>query len=381
MRITAPAGKIASSLALLASAAREHKTKPALGVVRIEAKDGEISFAGTDLDISISASVASEVEVIEPGRAAPAYDRFAALIGGFAGNAVLIISATETGISITPQGSRATYRLPCLAQDTLPVMPAIDTATGEIKLTAPEFLRLLEPVAAVSTEKTRYFLCAVFLQTVGRELIATGADGLKLIRVATAADSFSETRDCVIPSSAITALRGLFTRSKPELVTMQRSLRLFTVITSGFEFTTKLVEAGPTGYPETDRAIPKPAANPLNVSRVDLMAALHRLAAVAVVGDTPLVTLSAGDGQLTIRLSRQPADDGCDHIVADGNLDKIVAPIKPLVGMLGEFNAERVGLEAVSGVSPLVIRETGKLGLIARAQWKDGEMPANAAMV
>jgi len=370
MKITVTAAKIGAALALVASAARVNVKRPTLGAVRITATSaGEITFAATDLDTTVIATTAAEV--LEPGQAAIPHDRFAALVTGFAPSAMLTISANDAGAAITPREGRATYRLPCLGFESLPDLQVIDTATGEIKIAATDFLRLLEPLAAASTEITRKFLCGVFLQSVGGKLNSTASDGARLMRTAVTAESFSEGRDLVIPASSITALRGLFTRTKPRLVTLRRSQRLFAIIAPDFQFTTKLIECGDTGFPETDHVIPQPAAKPVCCSRADLLAVLRRLAAVALTDQVAtLATLSAADGQLSIALSRRP-DDGLDHVAAGGDLGKIVVSIKQFAGLLDEFNDELIGLEAVSDEAPLVIRAENKLALVARSHWKD----------
>jgi DNA polymerase-3 subunit beta len=367
MKIVATAGKIATCLALVASAARVNVKKPALGTVRVTTSAGEITLAGTDLDTAVIATTVAEV--LEPGQAAIPHDRFAALVAGFAVSTVLTVSTTETVATIT--AGRATYRLPILAQDILPTLPAIDTATGDIEMAATDFLYLLGSVAAVAAEETRYFFCGVFLQSVGGNLVAVATDGKRLMRTSVVAERFSEGRDLVIPTSAITTLRGLFARAKPKTVTLRRSLRLFEVVAPDFQFVTKLIEPGDTGYPEVDFAIPKPATNPLYCARTDLIAVFRRLSAVATTdAAATLATLSAANGQLIVALSRRP-DDGFDHLAAEGGLDRIVVSVRQLAGLLDEFDEERVGLEAVSDKSPLVIRASDKLALVERSYWKD----------
>lgn len=71
-------------------------------------------------------------------------------------------------------------------------------------------------MVAASSETTRYFLCGIFLQNVGGNLVSVASDGKRLMRVTVAAETFSEDRTLVIPTSAVTTLRGLLTRAKPK---------------------------------------------------------------------------------------------------------------------------------------------------------------------
>jgi hypothetical protein len=83
--------------------------------------------------------------------------------------------------------------------------------------------------------------------------------------------------------------------------------------------------------------------------------------------------LSATNGQLTVILSRKPGD-AFDHLAAEGDLDRIVVSVRQLASLLDEFDEERVGLEAVSDKSPLVIRAGDKLALVERSYWKEPRM-------
>ena len=60
------------------------------------------------------------------------------------------------------------------------------------------------------------FFCGIFLQNVGGNLVSVASDGKRLMRVTVAAETFSEDRTLVIPTSAVTTLRGLLTRAKPK---------------------------------------------------------------------------------------------------------------------------------------------------------------------
>jgi len=367
MKITVTAGKIATSLALVASAARPNQKKPALGLARITTSAGEISLAATDLHTAITATVAASV--LEPGQVAIPHDKFSALISGFAGNVVLTVTATETDTMATITAGRSSYRLPMLGLDTLPEMPAIETATGEIEITTTDFLHLIGTVAAAETNQTRFYLCGCFLQSVGSNLNSVATDGTRLMQVGVEAASFSETRDCVIPTSAVAVICALLAKTKPKIITLRRSERLLAVTAPDFQFTTKLIDPGDKGFPETARVIPEPAPKPLRCSREGLLAVLRRLAAVATTDPTAtLATLSGAEGRLSIILSRKP-DDGRDDLVADGDLDRIVVSVRQLAGLLDQFDDPLIGLEAVNDIAPLVIRAENKFALVARAHW------------
>jgi DNA polymerase-3 subunit beta len=104
----------------------------------------------------------------------------------------------ETAAIITCNDSRS--RLPVIPAADLPAVLALDFETGSVEISGDACLQLLEPLAAVSTERSRFYLCGIFLPTVGDDLVAVATDGVRLVRVAVPAAAFSASRDLILPS-------------------------------------------------------------------------------------------------------------------------------------------------------------------------------------
>jgi DNA polymerase-3 subunit beta len=358
MKFVAKASVLASALSLAAAAARKK------GVVRLVAGDGSVRVSCSDNAIASTATASATVH--EPGQVAVSADRLAALVGSFAAGEPVTLSTTETMASIVCGNSRS--RLPMIPWTDLPDVPAIDGEIANIEMSGAECLLLLEPLfAAAAKDSTRFYLCGIFLHTVGDQLIAVCTDGVRLIRVGVSAAEFSATRDLILPPVSATVLRWLVTRTKPDKVTLRRSQNLLAVTGPDFEFVSRLIDFK---YPAYEAVVPVASPNAVTVDRAELLAALSRLAAVATA-DPPLLALSWTKAEpLKLFLARQP-DDGADAIEAQVHgTANVAVPLSQLAAMIDEFNGERVQLEAAG---PLVIRSQGeKLALLMPSVWNFG---------
>jgi DNA polymerase-3 subunit beta len=301
--------------------------------------------------------------VAEPGEIAISAVRLAALVSGFAAGAPVTITTTETAAIIVCGNSRS--RLPIIPD--LPAGLAFADEIGRVEVAGVDCLTLLEPLCAVATEETRFYLTGVFWHTVGDRLTAIGTDGARLYRTSIPAGEFSATRDLIVPCSAGVILQRLIARTKPAKVTLRRSRTLFAVSAPAFEFCGRLIDSK---YPDCERVIPAASSNVVSVARSELLASLSRLAAVAFTEPTPLVALAWSDA-LNIFLARQP-DDGADAITAAecAGVAKVAIPLSQFTAMLAELKGERVRLEAAEG-KPLVITSEGeKLMLITQSAWQ-----------
>jgi DNA polymerase-3 subunit beta len=169
------------------------------------------------------------------------------------------------------------------------------------------------PLFAVSTETTRFYLNGILLHDAGADLVAVGTDGHRLARVtALGCAGLSADRRLIAPLAAVRIIIKLLTRSGvEEPLTLRRSGTLLEVMTAGFSFVTKLIDAE---YPSYERVVLAPSGNSVIVSRAGLALALERIEAVTPEAKTkPTVGLvwKAGDPALRIVAPGWPdlADD------------------------------------------------------------------------
>jgi DNA polymerase-3 subunit beta len=361
VKISVQASALASALATVAVRSK----RP---VVRVVAADGTITVTCADSHIAITATATATV--LESGQVAVAYDRLSSLASGFAGGATVMIDTTDSNMAtITCSNSRS--RLQTIPIDDLPNVITIgDGATAQIDIGGvDDLLTLLEPNSVAPSEQTRFMLCGVFWHNVGDRLVAAATDGHQLIRVGVpVADTLSITRDMIVPRDSAITLQRLIKQRKPGRVTLRRSRMLFAVIAPGLTFTSRLIDGV---FPNYELVVPEPAPNIVTCDRHALLASISRLRAVATV-EPQLVALYWSGARFDIYLARE-RETGADSIAAKCNgAAQVAIPLGQLVGMINEFQDDRLCLETSEG-KPLLMRGEGdKLGLISRSTWNFG---------
>ena len=360
MKAGAKAGVLADALSLATMAVRGTRKMPPLAY--LATADDAISITISDADSTVEIIVTATIHAA--GKITVAGERLAALISTFAATDDLSMSATSDFLTIACGGSR--YRLIGVIDPPRPLALAGEIAS--IEISGADCLRLLEPLPAIGTEVTRYFLCGIFLHSVGDRLIATATDGVKLIQTGIAADRFATHRRLILPGKAATAIGKLIRQTKADKVTLRRSKYLFGVIGSGFSFGSRMIDAE---YPFYERALPPASTSIAICTRSDQVAALARLSAVGI-GDLPLMALCWNYGKSAfLFLPRQP-DDGGDLIAAEANGSaEIALSLRQLMALIPQFDGgdrEHVVLE-VANKRSLTIRDGNKIGILTACRW------------
>jgi DNA polymerase III subunit beta len=358
MKMNAKAGVLADALTLAEFALsgltpEMAKRIAALSAVHVRAADGVASLTANVLDFTVT--VKTTAEVVEPGEVAVSLKALSGLIAGYSKDTAITISATDKMATVI--GGNGRFRLPTIPMDDMPAALEVDRDVGMIELEASDLLRLLTVAAVASKETTRYYLCGVFLHTVGGDLVAVGTDGRQLMRVSVAAGAFLTDRGAIVPLKAVIVIEKLLKKTKPEKVTLCSSKALLMMETPDITFVTKLVDAE---YPDYRRIIPQASANTVTCDSGELVAALKRLAAVEskTVGGA-LVALWWQDGRgLDLSLARQPGD-GIDVVAAETTGSAQVAmPLAQLSALLEEVAADTVTF-STDGTAPLLIKRVG----------------------
>jgi len=347
MRVIADAAAISSALSLVA-AARQRDALTAM----IAGDDGIIVVA-SDLGITIEAKV--DGNVIVPGAAALSAERFAALVAAFAADAIIEIKTEPNSVII------GGYRLPSAD---MPMANTLTDETGRIEIAGDDCIALLAVASAAHTERTRSYLCGVHLRSTEDQLVAVATNGTRLIHQSVAAERFSTARDLILPTRSAVAIARLVRHTKSDRVLLRRSKSMLAANGRGFSFTTRLIDAT---YPAFEALIPELTANTVTVDRVELLAALARLIAIAS-GEALLVALIWTEGgPLHAFLPRQP-NDGADDITAETKgRGRLVLVPSQITAMLNEFSAQRVLL--VSAADRLMITDRNKLGVVMTCWW------------
>jgi DNA polymerase-3 subunit beta len=312
MKITADAGELADALALAAALSDDARVRriASLGAIRLTATDAGVEITANVLDHALVLTAPATVETA--GALAMPGERLAALAAGCPGDREIEIGADGTGARIVCGRSR--FRLPVIPQDELPAPLALDAETGRVELAREEALKLFaQPLFAVATEQTRYYLNGIFLHDIDGALAAAGTDGHRLCRVVIpGAAGLSQDTRLIVPRAAVKIILKLLADKSCERITLRRSATLFAVEAARFAFVSKLID---TEFPAYQRLIPQQSSgNVVTVARAELALALDRVAAVIDPGLMRVVGLQWAPDDPVLRLC-VPEHDLADDIV------------------------------------------------------------------
>jgi DNA polymerase III subunit beta len=352
MLITAPARELAKAASMVAEMSNPRSTIPILGSLLVTTDSAAVTFAGSNLDGYMDATIAAEVGA--PGSAA-LDGRIAQLLKSLPGDATAKLTVDQ-GVA-TLQCGRSRYRIGTLPAEEFPPAPTAEDAE-ELHFSDEDRRRLFEkPAYAISDEKTRYYLCGLNLKYDGG-LIACAADGHQLITTNIFSHSVTlPDNGAIIPAHACAVI------SKLDGCTLQINNKYIEAFTDTVHFSHKLIDAT---YPAFERVIPERSENSIKIDRKELIAALNRMALAASSEKNVVAAAQLEWGEeLSLSLARQ-LDVAADVLPAKANgAGKFKANIRLLTGLLGALGGEFVLLDSADEGSPIRITLPGDDDLLA----------------
>lgn len=335
----------------------EHKSKiPILQHVRLDAAENKLSLTATNLDTRCVVTCPAEVSKAD-GTTVPA-DRLSRLVDGMPKGAQVSLEMIGTDLNVVCGRSR--YKL-----QTLPIedFPEMSEPTGgvEIILKSADAKRLFaEPAEAIPNNEQRIYFTGAFLSQGDKGLLMTGCDGIRLVRVAVA-NNAKLGRGYIIHRASMAEIAKLAADGD---ILLRCNDNLIEATRGNVVFTSKLVDAT---YPDTDRVIPKPSANYIQVERSDFIAALKRL--VGVEDEHSAITIRWKAGEQTLELSSKGAGSGSEELSCECDLKdgEIAFNNHILAGMVDVIRGSTMQLHITDPGSPVLLLdpEDGALTVVA----------------
>lgn len=352
MRLTIDQSDLQSALSIVSRAIKGHPTLPTLGGVLLKSAGNRVTLVGTDMDLTIEATVPANVEedgaVVLPGK--PLLEITKKLPGGD-----VSVSVNEShAATITCGRSRVT--LLGIAPRTFPKVPEAD---GEAVKFDPDILRVVlsRVTFAVSTDETRPILTGVCIDLDGNQLRAVATDGY---RVAAYADKVQWTvssdpvRGLVIPGRALRELERMLDTDAECRLSIGQGHANFDL--GDVRLTCRLIDGQ---YPDVLSLVPSEYPHKFRVSRQELLEALQRAALVAQGQQTgkhvvrldiaeDRITISARDPELGEAREEVPAQLAGDGMAIGFNARYLIDGLKVIgseeveIGLTGPLQAAQV---------------------------------------
>ena len=299
MKLTITREQLQEGLVAVAAAVPAKTTLPILSNILLEATKDGIRLSGTDLDISVSTTVAAQVD--QEGAITLPARKLVEIVRELPRAAIRLTSAGEQRVTI--ECGRSRFRLLGLPREEFPAFPAVKFEGGW-KAPAKDLQKLIGHVAfAASTEESRPILNGVLweLRPERMRMVATNGHRLARMDVPTS-PSGSAQADLIVPPKALEQIRRLF--GADDAVEIARSENHLGFRAGGTQIFTRLIE-GP--YPNYEQVIPRENDKSATADKAAFTSALRRMSIVAS-DQTHRIRMAFANG--SCKLSVQTPDLG-----------------------------------------------------------------------
>jgi DNA polymerase-3 subunit beta len=331
LRITCSKDELVDGLSLVGRAVSSRTAIQILSGILLEAREGELRLAATDMELSLRAAVPARVEgdgaVVLPGRTLVDIARLLP-----SDEVTIEHRASESVVHVT-SGS-ASYTLHTYNAEDFPRLPDFsDTRTFAVDREA--LIATIARVArAASRDEARPVLTGVLVQFAGDKLVMAATDSYRLAVKETTLSASAPELEAIVPSRALQELARIAGDAEEIAVGVQENQVLFS--TGDVWLTTRRIDGQ---FPNYRQLLPETFEHELVVPRGELLDVVRR-AAVMIQRATPL-QLRFAEGEVTV-VART-------HEVGESQESMPVAYTgEPLeIGFNAEFLRE--GLESVEG--------------------------------
>jgi DNA polymerase-3 subunit beta len=331
LRITCSKDELVEGLSLVGRAVSSRTAIQILSGILLEAREGELRLAATDMELSLRAAVPARVEgdgaVVLPGRTLVDIARLLP-----SDEVTIEHRASESVVHVT-SGS-ASYTLHTYNAEDFPRLPDFaDTQTFVVDREA--LIATISRVArAASRDEARPVLTGVLVQFAGDKLVMAATDSYRLAVKETTLSASAPELEAIVPSRALQELARIAGDADEIAVGVQENQVLFSA--GDVWLTTRRIDGQ---FPNYRQLLPETFEHELVVPRGELLDVVRR-AAVMIQRATPL-QLRFAEGEVTV-VART-------HDVGESQESMPVAYTgEPLeIGFNAEFLRE--GLESVEG--------------------------------
>lgn len=295
MRLTIERSALLNALGHVQNVVERRTTVPILSNVLIEARDGVVTFAATDLDIEIIDGANADVE--QTGSLTVAAHTLYDIVRKLPEGAQVKLELAEDSGRISISSGRSRYFLPVLPAADFPSLGGTDfDKTFEIELSA--LARLIDKTKfAISTEETRYYLNGIYLHSAngdsGACLRAVSTDGHRLaLSDYPMPEGASDMAGIIIPRKTILELRRLL-ESDEEVVEISTSESKVRFSLGRATLTSKVIDGT---FPDYERVIPRNNEHLMTVDNAEFARAVDRVSTMAVERLRPIkLTMTTND--------------------------------------------------------------------------------------
>ena len=325
---------------------------PVLTGIHLSARDDVLTITGSDLEITVRASVS--VAVTEPGEAVLPSRLTVDIVRSLESGAVEVeVSGEEAKIV----GGRSQFSVRTLPVDDFPILaePSGDEVTVA---TADLASGLKQVVRAASGDDARPILTGVLMSAEDGGLRLVATDSYRLaVRDLPDATVLSEGQKVLVPSRALEELSRVLGESEEVTVRLgEREVTFDVSVDDGeVQVTTRLIEGE---FPNYRQLIPSSYPNQLTIGREPLLEAVRRVKLMA--RDTTPLRITQKSGCVELMAVTQDVGQAHEEVDAQYVGDELTVAFNPdyLIQGLEAAPGDEVVLETLDALKPAVLRSS-----------------------
>jgi DNA polymerase-3 subunit beta len=303
-----------------------------LSGILLQAEDGKLTLASTDMEISLRATVPGEVSgdgaVVVPGRL------LTDLVRLLPDETVTLAHEEGEGVLAVSSGSHAS-RLNVYSAEDFPRLPPLDVAIHAIA--APALLATIEKVArAASRDESRPVLTGILVKFQGDKLVMAATDSYRLAVKETTLEASGPDLDAIIPARALQELARLAGGVEEVQLGGHENHVIFNA--GDVWLTSRRIDGQ---FPNYEQLLPETFEAEVTTPREPLLDVIRR-AGVMAQRNAPL-RLRFAEGELTVSAQTQDVGEAHESLPIDFGGDPLEIGFNP--------DFLRDGLEAVAGES------------------------------
>jgi DNA polymerase-3 subunit beta len=327
--VTCERDALVAALAVVSRAVSTRGSVQVLAGVLIEAQNGLVQLAATDMELSLRTTFPARVEgegsLVVPGKL------LTDLVRLLPDSEVSIEYRAEDGAAHIKSGSYSS-RVNVFAAEDFPRLPSVDVPLQAI--TSPALLETIDRVSrAASRDESRPVLTGVLVRFEGKKLVMAATDSYRLSVKETEFETAGPELEAIIPARALQELVRLAGGTETVSLGVNENHVIFG--TGSAWLTTRRIDGQ---FPNVKQLLPETFEVEVSLPRVELLDVVRR-AGVMAQRNAPL-RLRFAEGELTISAQSQDVGETRESIPAAYTGD----PLE--IGFNAEFLKE--GLESVT---------------------------------
>lgn len=350
MDVTISSAELSRALAAAEKVVSRRPTLPVLGNVLVRATEGTLTVSATDTELAMVSQLPAQC--LEDGVVTLPSSTLSALVRSLPPTDVRL-SETKSGVAVTASGFKAT--LQTLPHGDFPTIPS----PGDVQsATVPRaWLRSAALSTRFATKEgdTRFFLGGALFEVSEQRTRMVATDSYRMA-IADGVTTGATLPNTILPTKTLYALGALLDGDGDSVRYVPGDNHLFFV--SGSHMLVSRVIDGK--YPQYERVIPKVAAQPAEVDRETLLAALRR-SALVMDATTKRAVFTLAKGSVKVATQSASVGDSSESVESpyDGETMEVGLNVDYVRDFAEAAVTQRVSISVVDPKSGVTLQSVG----------------------